>query len=250
MNPATIAILAFVSFVAGFVDAIAGGGGLLTVPALLTAGLDPHIALGTNKGQSSFGAIASAAGFWRQNEVHKERAPSSFLAAGCGAVCGALAQLMIDPKRLRPVVLVLLVVAAVLIAMRPASHIKRAKPPAHPSVVLVAVAFAMGAYDGFFGPGTGSLSILAFVALFGDGMMRASGNSKILNLASNLASLIVFAVRGTIVWSIALPMAAASALGAWAGAHVAVRRGDRFVRVVVLGVVVALVSKLAWELVR
>jgi uncharacterized membrane protein YfcA len=174
----------------------------------------------------------------------------SFTAGALGAICGALAQLAIDPKRLKPVVLVLLIAAAVLLAARPATRVHKKRELDHPMVVLFVVAFAIGAYDGFFGPGTGSLAILAFVALFGDGMMRASGNTKIVNLASNLASLVTFAIRGTIVWRIALPMAAANAFGAWKGAHMAVKRGDRFVQVMVLCVVGALVLKLAWDLIH
>lgn len=106
----------------------------------------------------------------------------------------------------------------------------------------------MGASDGFFGPGTGSLLILAFVSFAGDSMTRASGNAKIVNLASNLASLVTFAVRGTIIWSVALPMAAANALGAWVGAHVAVSRGDKLVRAILIAVVVALIAKVSWDL--
>jgi uncharacterized protein len=250
VTPTATAVLALVAFSAGFVDAIAGGGGLLTVPALLTAGLDPHLALGTNKGQSTFGATASALGFWRKNELHKDRAPVSFVASAIGAVCGALAQLAIDPKRLKPLVLVLLVAAAILIALRPASRVHKVKQLTNPMLVLFIIGFVIGAYDGFFGPGTGSLSILAFVAFFGDGMTRASGNTKIVNLASNIASLITFSIRGTIVWSVALPMAGANFLGAWTGAHFAIKRGDKFVRAVVLGVVGALILKLAYDLIR
>lgn len=246
MTPGVTALLCAASFAAGFVDAIAGGGGLLTVPALLATGLDPHLALGTNKGQSTFGAVASAAGFWRKGALDRKRALPAFVLGAAGAVLGALAQLAIDPKPLRPIVLGLLVFAAALIVASPKP---RARGHASPAI-LGAIALALGAYDGFFGPGTGSLLILAFVTLAGDAMTRASGNAKVVNLASNLASLVTFALRGTILWSVALPMAAANALGAWAGAHVAVARGDRFVRAVVLAVVVALLAKLGWDLAR
>lgn len=248
MTAAAIALLAVVSFAAGFVDAIAGGGGLLTVPALLATGLDPHLVLGTNKGQAVFGATASAAGFWRKGEVDRPRAPITFTAAAIGAVLGALLQLAIDPRRLKVVVLVLLGVAALVLALQPAQRVRHGH--AHSPALLALIAIVIGAYDGFFGPGTGSFAILGFVALFGDTMTRASGNAKILNLASNLASLATFAIRGTVLWSVALPMAAANALGAWTGAHVAVRRGDRFVRATVLAVIVALVVKVVWDLFR
>ena len=103
----------------------------------------------------------------------------------------------------------------------------------------------LGAYDGFFGPGTGSMLVVAFAVVFGDALTRASGNAKIVNLASNVAAMLLFAHRGVVVWSVALPMAAANALGAATGAHLAVRKGDRLVRAVVLVVVAAIVVKLA-----
>jgi hypothetical protein len=246
VTPGATALLALAAFGAGFVDAIAGGGGLITVPALLAAGLDPHLALGTNKGQSSFGATASAIGFWRRDGLDRHRALPAFVLGAAGAVIGALAQLAIDPKPLKPIVLGLLIGAAVLIAISP----KPKKHGAASAGVLGVIALVMGAYDGFFGPGTGSLLILAFVTFAGDSMTRASGNAKIVNLASNLASLVTFAIRGTIVWSVALPMAAANALGAWVGAHVAVSRGDKLVRAILIAVVVALIAKVSWDLIR
>jgi uncharacterized membrane protein YfcA len=106
----------------------------------------------------------------------------------------------------------------------------------------------LGAYDGFFGPGVGTMLIVAFVLLYGDTLTRASGNAKVVNLASNLAAFALFALRGNILWLVALPMAAANAVGAWAGAHVAIRRGDKFIRGVVLAVVAALAVKLTRDL--
>jgi hypothetical protein len=107
------------------------------------------------------------------------------------------------------------------------------------------LAFVFGFYDGFFGPGVGSMLIVMFVIVFGDTLTRASGNAKVVNLASNLAALALFAWKGTILWSISLPMAAANALGAWVGARIALKSGDRLVRVVVLCVVGGVVVKMA-----
>jgi uncharacterized membrane protein YfcA len=248
-GPVVVAGLAVVAFGAGFVDAVGGGGGLLTVPALLAAGLAPHVALGTNKGQACFGAVSSAVSYWRGGEVDRPRALPSFLAGLSGAAAGAAAQLAVRPEPLKPIVLVLLSMAAALVVLRPAAR-ARASPPASPRLVASAVGFAMGAYDGFFGPGTGSLLILAFITFLGDGMLRASGNAKIVNLASNLASVAIFAWRGTVLWSVAIPMAAGNAFGAFVGVRTAIRGGERFVRVVLVVVVVALLAKVAWDLVR
>lgn len=246
----TIVALAGAAFVAGFVDAIAGGGGLVTVPAILGFGLPTHLALGTNKGQSVFGATASVVSFARRGAIHRERALPAFLLALVGAFAGAAIQLAVPSRPLRPIALALLVAAAAVVALRPL--LLRGRAPAGANVARPitagAIAFALGLYDGFFGPGTGTLLVIAYVTFLGDGMTEASGNAKVANFGSNLASVIVFALRGTILWRISIPMAVANALGAALGVRVALKRGDDFVRVVLLVVVVALVLKLGWDI--
>jgi uncharacterized membrane protein YfcA len=115
-------------------------------------------------------------------------------------------------------------------------------------VVAGLIAFSIGAYDGFFGPGTGTFLIVAFVALLGDGLARASAAAKVVNFASNLAALALFAWRGMVVWPVALPMAAGQLCGGWIGAHLAVRRGDALVRRVAVLSALALAVKLALDL--
>jgi uncharacterized membrane protein YfcA len=250
LAPLSTALLAAAAFLAGLVDAIAGGGGLITLPALLAAGLPPHLALGTNKGQAVFGAVTSAASFARRGEIDRDRAGIGFVAGFAGSWLGARGLLAVPIGPLRGIVLVLLVVAAVLVlARRKAAPRPRALAPGAARGATVAIAVVLGAYDGFFGPGTGSMLVIAFAMVFGDTLTRASGNAKIVNLASNLAAVLLFASRGTVVWSVALPMAAANAVGAAAGAHLAVKNGDRLVRTVVLVVVLAVVVKLAFQLV-
>jgi len=152
---------------------------------------------------------------------------------------------------LRVVVIVLLLIAATVVLARPSvAPAPRALGPAARAAAVVGIAFGLGAYDGFFGPGTGSMLVVAFAVVFGDALTRASGNAKIVNLASNLAAMLLFAHRGVVVWSIALPMAAGNALGAATGAHLAVRNGDRLVRAVVVLVVLGIVVKLAADLAR
>ena len=249
----TIAALAGAAFVAGFVDAIAGGGGLVTVPAILAAGLPTHLALGTNKGQSVFGATASVASFARRGTIDRARAGPAFVLALAGAFAGAAAQLAVPKEPLRPVALALLVAAAAIVALRPLLLRKRATEPRDvtPSPITAGlIAFGLGVYDGFFGPGTGTLLMIAYVTFLGDPMTAASGNAKVANFASNLASVILFAWRGTVLWKISLPMALGNALGAALGVRVALKRGDDFIRVVLLVVVIALVAKLAWDILR
>lgn len=244
---ASLAALLAVAFGAGFVDAIAGGGGLITLPALLAVGLPPHLALGTNKGQAVWGSGAALANFSRKGLVDPATAPGRFAAGFGGSLAGAALVSALAPAVLRPLVLVLLVTVGLALALRPPLEpVPRDRPP----VWGLALALGIGAYDGFFGPGTGTFLIVGQVWLLGVSLVRASAEAKVVNFASNLAALAVFAARGTVEWRIALPMAGAQLLGGFAGSHVAVRGGDRLVRWVVLTVVAALVAKLGWDAVR
>jgi uncharacterized membrane protein YfcA len=247
-----VVLLAGAAFLAGLVDAIGGGGGLVSLPALLAAGLPPAVALATNKGQAIFGALSSFASFWRRGGLDRRRAPLGFAAGFVGSCLGVRALLAMRPEPLRPVVMALLIVAAAVVLAG-----RGRTPPPRPraalggwrgGAALVAIALGLGAYDGFFGPGAGSMLIVAFTLVFGDTLTRASGNAKVVNLASNCAAFLLFAWRGTILWPIALPMAAANGLGAALGAHLAIKRGDKLVRAVVLAVVTAVVIKLALDL--
>jgi uncharacterized membrane protein YfcA len=247
---AEILLLSAVSLAAGTIDAIGGGGGLLTVPALLGAGLPPHLAIGTNKGQSVFGSFAATVRFAHAGLVDRRRAKVSFPLALAGSVAGAALALALPASTLRPVVIVLLAFAALFVGLRrgPPARLEDAPERRGALAIAGAIAFAIGAYDGFFGPGTGTFLILAFVALLGDGLAHASAAAKVVNFASNLAALVLFAARGAVVWRVALPMAACQLAGGWIGAHVAIRRGDAVVRRVVVAVALAAAAKLAWDL--
>ncbi len=240
-----LALLLLAAFGAGFVDAIAGGGGLVTLPALLAAGLPPHLALGTNKGQAVWGSAAALVTYARRGQVDRATAPARFAAGFFGSILGAGLVSLLDPTVLRPVVLGLLVAVAAALALRP--ELEPGGPPRSAAVGLL-IALVFGTYDGFFGPGTGTFLVVGFVWAMGHSLTRASGEAKVVNVASNLAAVAVFSARGTIDWSLALPMAGAQLLGGWAGSHVALRGGDRLIRRVLFLVVTALVLKLAWDL--
>jgi hypothetical protein len=247
LPPSWVALLAVGAFVAGFVDAIAGGGGVITVPALLATGLPPHLVFGTNKGQSVWGTAAALVKFARAGLVDRRRALPAFTAGFGGSLVGAQLVLLVPPSTLRPLVLALLVGVAAWLALRGAATVSTT-PPAHPVVTAVVVAVVVGAYDGFFGPGTGTFLIALHARLLGDALDRASANAKVVNGASNLAALTLFAAKGVVVWSVALPMAAAQIAGGIAGSHTAIRGGAPLVRRVVLVVVVVLVVKIARDL--
>jgi uncharacterized membrane protein YfcA len=242
-------LLTSVALAAGAVDAVAGGGGLLTLPALLATGLPPHLALGTNKGQSVFGSGAALVRYARSSMVGGSRALVAFPAGLAGSFLGASLVMRLRPESLRPLVLILLIAVAAFLAFRPQLQ-GRKKDVSTRRELLVAAAtgLVIGAYDGFFGPGTGTFLIIAFVLLLGDELARASANAKVVNFASNLAAMALFASRDAIVWKLAVPMAAAQFAGGWLGAHLAVRRGDRLVRGAVLAVVLALSVKMGSEI--
>ena len=250
-DPVTLALLVAAAFVAGTFDAIAGGGGILTVPALMWAGLPVKIALGTNKGQSVFGSFAAMVRFGRSGLLDKPRARRTFPAALVGAALGALLVAFEVPSdQLKPVVLALLLAVAVFLLVRPATLVPSGDPPRHPMFAAVTIAAVIGAYDGFFGPGTGTFAILLFVLWLKDRAAQASADAKVLNFASNLASVIVFSFCGWVRWDVSLPMAAAQFLGGAFGAHLTVRHGDALVRRVTPWVVGAVAVKVAIDLVR
>jgi uncharacterized membrane protein YfcA len=248
VTPLAHALLVFAAFLAGVVDAIAGGGGLLTLPALIAAGLPPHLALGTNKGQSVFGSAAALWRFAREKRIDARLAARTFPLGLVGSLAGAGAVLLVPPAVLRPLVLVLLLAAAAVVALRRPSDTGPRSPVSWAAWGAPAAALLLGAYDGFFGPGTGTFLIVAWVTLLGRSLTDASADAKVVNVASNLAAVGIFAAHGDVAWSVALPMAAAQFAGGSLGAHLAVRGGDAVVRRVVLAVVTALVTKLSWDL--
>ncbi len=247
VTPLEIVLLCVAALTAGVVDAIAGGGGLLTLPSLLATGLPPHVALGTNKGQSVFGAFAALVRFSRAGLVRWDLAAVAFPLGLVGSFLGAGLVLLMRPEVLKPLVLTLLVIVATFLAFRrgPAPGQEKPEPPRNRLLALGAViALIIGTYDGFFGPGTGTFLIISFSGLLGHSLTKASADAKVVNFASNLAAVALFAYRGVVLWHVALPMAAAQFTGGWIGAHLAVRGGDKLVRKVVLLVVVALALKL------
>ncbi|MDB4960003.1 MAG: Arginine/ornithine antiporter ArcD [Myxococcales bacterium] len=248
MDPLVIALLTVTALLAGTVDAIAGGGGLITLPALLTAGLPPHVALGTNKGQSVWGSGAALVAFWRAGRVDGRQAGFTFPLGFLGSLAGAQLVLLISKDALRPIVIVLLIGAAVLLVVRKPSG--EGDDTEGRPWIAAALALGIGAYDGFFGPGTGTFLIVGFVALCGRSLVRATADAKVVNFASNLAALAAFTHNGSVMWEVALPMAVGQLFGGLIGARLAIKGGARLIRAMVLIVSGALVIKLGYHLIR
>ena len=187
MDPLVVALLTVTALLAGTVDAIAGGGGLITLPALLTAGLPPHLALGTNKGQSMWGSCAALISFWRAGRVDKRQALFTFPLALVGSLVGAELVLLISKDALRPIVIAMLIGAAALLLIKKPSR-DEDTPTRRGAMIAGVLALVIGCYDGFFGPGTGTFLIVGFVALCGKSLVRATADAKVVNFGSNLAA--------------------------------------------------------------
>jgi uncharacterized protein len=246
MDPVVIVLLAVTALFAGTVDAIAGGGGLITLPALLAAGLPPHLALGTNKGQSWCGSGSALLAFWRAGRVDRQLAQLAFPLGLAGSALGARLVMLVDPETLRPIVIALLVGAAALMLVKKPAR-EREAPGRTTLVLALVLAFAIALYDGFFGPGTGTFLIVGFVAL-GMSHMRATADAKVVNFASNIAAVVAFGLAGDVVWTVALPMAAGQLVGGTIGARLALRGGAKLIRAMVLVTSGALVAKLLYDL--
>lgn len=231
-------------FLASFVDAIAGGGGIVSVPTYLIAGLPMHMALGTNKVSASLGSIASTARFLKNGYVTWRLAPAAALLALAGSAIGTQLQLLIDEKYLQLLLLVVLPVVAVVVLRQRSfpeepGEISRGKQTA----VVLAAALGVGAYDGFYGPGTGTFLLLIFTRWAGMDVRTAGGNVKVVNTVSGFSSMVVAALHGQVFWQLGLIATAASLAGHFAGAGLAIRNGSRIVRPVVIVVLCLLAGK-------
>lgn len=248
---ATLALLCAFAFLAGFVDAIVGGGGLIQLPAmlLLLKGVPVPTILGTGKVSSIAGTTAALRRYLGQVPVRWRTVGAAAGAAGLFSFLGSRAVSLLPTELLRPLIIGLLVVIAIYTFWRKdfgAIHAPKLAPRKE-LVYGVLVGVLIGFYDGFFGPGTGSFLLFAFVGLFGYDFLSASASAKLVNVATNLASLLFFAYTGHILWTVALPMAVCNMLGSSLGARLALQRGVGFVRVLFLVVVCAIILKLGWE---
>jgi hypothetical protein len=243
--PDLLAIMMAVAFAAGFLDTIAGGGGLLTVPALALAGLDPAAAVATNKVNSSMGLTAAAAAFARKG-AYRDAASWRFAAgAAAGAVAGALALSSVPTAWLTLAMPVVLIVIAVYFALTPALGDKDRAPRLTVGVAAGVFAPLVGLYDGLFGPGAGSFYMIVCVAGLGRAAVAAVADTKLANLASALASLIAYALMGKIVWTLGLAMGLAQGAGSALGARAAMAGGARLIRPLIVVACLAMAARLA-----
>ena len=244
LEPWIYAALVATGILTGFIDAIAGGGGLIMMPALLSAGLPPHLALGTNKLQGLFGSGSATITYAAKGHVDLRRQLPSALMSGLGSIAGALLATVLPGKLLSLALPFVLVAIALYFALKPNMNDVDRAQRLSPFLFGLFVVPVIGFYDGVFGPGAGSFFMLAFVTLAGYGVLKATAHTKLLNFASNIGGFAVFAAVGVVHWKIGLMMGACQFLGARVGALLAVRIGARLIKPLLVLVCLALAAKL------
>lgn len=236
--------LLMVAMLAGWVDAIGGGGGLLCIPALLWAGFTPLETLATNKLQGSFGAATAAINYTRHGLVDWRGQKLAIALTFSGAVCGSLLVQQLDTSLLATLIPLLLIGFALYFWLSPRISDHEQRQRISPALFAATVGFGVGFYDGFFGPGTGTFFTMAYVALLGYSLPRATGNTKLLNFTSNVAALLFFALSGHIVWLVGLVMGVGQILGGYLGSTMAVKHGTKLIRPVLVTVSLLISLKL------
>jgi uncharacterized membrane protein YfcA len=248
----TLLLLGLAGFLAGWVDAVVGGGGLIQIPALLLGlpGAAPAQVLATNKLASVWGTATASVTYYRRVRPDLRTALPMAAVAYVGAIVGALIGLHIPKSAFYPIILVMLVVVGAYTLLKPSvGELTQLRwTGARHTTAAMATGFVIGVYDGALGPGTGSFLVFALVGLMGYAFLEASAKAKITNLATNLGALTVFAPGGHIVLSVGVVMAGANLLGGYVGARTAVSRGSRFIRVVFIVVVAAFIVRIGGEL--
>jgi len=239
-----VILLGLAAFVAGFVDAIAGGGGLITIPALLLAGLPPVAALGTNKLQGMFGSGSATLHYAAKGHVDLRRQLPAAAVSFAGGMLGALLATVIPGGILKFALPFILVAIALYFAFKPGMDDVDRTERLSPFVFAASVVPLIGFYDGVFGPGTGSFFMLALVSLAGYGVLKATAHTKLLNFASNLGGFILFALAGAIFWKIGILMGIAQFLGARVGAGFAIAKGAKLIKPLLVVTCLVLAAKL------
>ena len=248
-----LALLGLLVFVAGIVDSLAGGGGLITLPAYLAAGLDPALVLGTNKLASSLGTIVSSFRYQKAVKLEASVVLPALAASLIGSFLGARLALILDPALLRPILLGALPAAAYLVLAGSSLRAPKDAEPLTPREVAArasAVSLPIGCYDGFFGPGTGTFFAIAFSRLCRWDLLQATAAAKILNLVSNVAALTAFLAAGRVHLALGLAMGALSVAGNAVGSGLGIRKGSAAIRPFLAAVCVALFFKVLADFLR
>ncbi|MDD2897597.1 MAG: TSUP family transporter [Desulfuromonadaceae bacterium] len=248
MSPVLLLPLLFgAAFIAGLVDSIAGGGGLITVPVLLGIGLPPQVALGTNKLQASFGSGSAMLHFVRAGTVKLADCWSGILWTALGATLGVWAVQLLDATLLKQLIPWCLTAIAIYTLFSPRLGSEDVHARMLPGLFYLLFGLVIGFYDGFFGPGTGSFWTMALMMLLGYSMMRATATTKVMNFTSNIVALFFFLSIGQVRFLEGIVMGIGQFLGARVGSKLVIKRGTGFIRPVFITMVLALVGRLIYQ---
>ncbi len=247
LSPEILATLFAAATIAGFVDAIAGGGGLITIPALLLAQVPPLQTLATNKLQGCSGSMTSTIMMIRKGLVRIPDVRTLFFGSLIGGGLGAFVVQFVDTRALDIIIPVVLFCIAFYFMFAPGAGESDRRPRIGEAAYRRLVVPVIGFYDGMFGPGTGSFFSLAGVALRGQNLIAATANAKVFNFASNIASLTVFIAGGKVVWVAGFSMVAGQVIGSWLGAHAMVRGGTRLIRPMIVTVCCVMLGRYLWQ---
>ena len=242
-----LVLLMLAAFVAGFIDSIAGGGGLITVPALMIAGVPPVAALATNKVQGLFGAGMAAITYARAGHVDLRRQLVPALISFTGAVLGAVCATYLPVELIKLGLPILLIAVALFFALKPGLDDVDKVQRMSPVFFMVTFVPVIGFYDGILGPGTGAFFMLGFVAMAGYGILKATAHTKLLNFASNVGGMVAFAIVAKPLWVTGLAMGAAQMAGAYVGSKLAMRVGARVIKPVLVVSASAMALKLIYD---
>ncbi len=241
------AIFLVAGFLAGFIDSIAGGGGIITVPVLLASGMPPHIALATNKLQSSFGSFTASTNYIRKGLVNLKDVYLGVIFTFMGASLGTYSILLVDASMLSKIIPIMLVIIFLYTFFTPKLGSEDRHHRLKPALFYLIFGISIGFYDGFFGPGTGSFWTIAIVTLLGLNLKSATAQTKIMNFTSNIVSLGVFIIGGQVLWLVGILMGLGQILGAYIGSSLVVKKDVAFIRVFFLTIVGITIVKLIYD---
>ena len=238
-----ILMLTAVAMLAGFIDAIAGGGGLLTIPAMLLANIPPVLTLGTNKLQAASGALAASITMVKKGVIKPASIKTAIITAFIGSIIGSIAVQLSPPDMLEKLIPFLIAAIGIYTLFAPNLGEVEAEPRLSEGTWQKIVAPLIGFYDGYMGPGTGMFFALGNVALRGRHIIEATGTAKILNLSTNIGSLIFFILGGNVLWKVGLAMMVGQTIGAYFGSHMVVKGGGKLIRPMIVLVCLAMITK-------
>lgn len=250
LHPYGMYIILPAIFLAGLIDSMAGGGGLISIPAYLAAGLPPHFALGNNKFSSANGTIFTTIRFFRNNLIDTKVALFSAVFALIGSFFGTKTVLYLSPNFLNLLLIIALpVIAFIIIFNKKLGQVNNSHSVSMKKKLITAVVagLVIGFYDGFFGPGTGSFLILIYTSVLHYDFVVANANAKVVNLASNLAAVATFIASGKVNYEIAIPAAICGILGNLTGSHLVIKKGNAFIKPVFVFVLILLLVKVIWD---